>query len=193
MWNPWIGDNYCPRCLLLLGESQYHWRDKRNGALIRADADLPTELANCMIEAPCRPVSNTMKRLTQVICNAENPTTQQSRTAWNSIAYTNYVPVSVGEGAKPRPTRDAWRQASREWPQILERVKPRIVIVLGYTMWKNMSRTDLEVNDHVGGYRLKDNSLAMCWAAPHLARNKWKWTKYVSYIEKAIKERESYL
>ena len=188
MWKPWIGSGYQERRVLILGESFYNWREPDSGALITPENDMPLEIADCAMTNPEKPVSKFVDVITKAICNAVKPTVNQSQNAWNSIAYTNYIPVSVGEGAAPRPTREMWRQAELEWPSLLEAVRPRIVIVIGYTMWKRMGPTDPTISDYVGGYRLADGTLAMCWAAPHASRPRWKWGQYAAYIKRAEEE-----
>ncbi|GBQ91595.1 hypothetical protein AA23498_1228 [Acetobacter nitrogenifigens DSM 23921 = NBRC 105050] len=79
-----------------------------------------------------------MLKLTRALCNQTWPSPEDRQLAWQSVAFTNYVPVSVGYGARRRPAPAAWRQAADEWPDLLEKLSPRNIIILGLSLWDNM-------------------------------------------------------
>lgn len=96
--------------------------------------------------------------------DAYAPSLAEVAAAWESIAYTNYVPISVGDSSRMRPGDAAWKQADDEWPLVLARLKPRNIIVLGREMWRYMPTTQVIVSDDVQGYRLPNGGTAMCRA-----------------------------
>ena len=126
-------------------------------------------------------------KVCRAICRTDWPTVQQAQDAWQSVAFTNYIPTSVGEGPGIRPSDAAWKQAEREWPALLDRLKPRVIIVLGFAIWDYMPATDKAVDDKTQGYRLTDGSFAMCWATKHPSRGP-SWTWYADFIVKAEQE-----
>jgi hypothetical protein len=183
MWTPWIGSKYEQQKLLLLGESHYDWVDEETGILQRPEPDAPCMVVGESRVAPLKGAP-TMIKLTRALCNGESPSPEQAAEAWDGVAFTNYIPVSVGLGPRPRPSPVAWRQAAEQWHRILERLKPRVVIVLGLTMWNNMPETQVIESDLVQGYSLENGDTAMCYAINHPARGP-SWTEYAAFISKA--------
>ena len=47
------------------------------------------------------------------------------------MAFTNYVPVIAGIGARQRSSRAGWKQAEDEWPAFIERLRLSVIIMLG--------------------------------------------------------------
>lgn len=181
MWEPWVGSSYAQRRLLLLGESCYSWRE--DGELVHPQPDHPQMLAKWAMSEPNGSISF-LRKLTRGLCGVEAPTVQQSREAWESVAFTNYVPVAVGEGHSINPTRAHWNQAAQELPDLLNMLAPRVVIVLGKDMWRMMPKTQVVLGDFVQGYRLNDGSVSMCHVIAHPSRGP-SWTEYVSFIREA--------
>lgn len=118
MWEPWVGSGYGERCLLLLGESCYNWTSNGSEVLNYPQDDHPSIIVRDSQIAPLEG-SSTMIKLTQAICKVANPSIQQATDEWNKVAFTNYVPTTVGDGAKMRPRTSAWKQAEEEWPILL--------------------------------------------------------------------------
>ena len=181
MWNPWVGSRYCPRRLLLLGESHHDWVNKDSGIFHRPEADAPCMVVGESREAPLKGAP-TMIKLTRALCDSEALTPEQASEAWDTVAFTNYVPVSVGFGPHPAPNSAAWKQAEQEWPGVLELLKPRVVIVLGLRMWNKMPETQTVMSDLVQGYRLANGETAMCYAVRHPVRGGPGWEWYSAFI-----------
>ena len=181
MWQAWQGNRYRERRIMLLGESCYDWRE--DGTLVRPLPNHPINIVRDAIEGPPGS-SRFMTCLTRAVCGVEWPTTAQSSAAWHSVAFTNYVPVSVGEGAGVRPTPAAWQQAKDEWFQLLHSLRPKSVIVFGIDMWSKMPRTQHYTTDRIQGYDLADGSIATCYALVHPSspRGSLGWRRYADFI-----------
>ena len=181
MWTPWQGQNYEARRLLLLGESCYSWRE--NGELIHPQPDHPVMLAEWAMAEPNTSISF-LRKLTRALCGVEAPSIEQAQTAWQSVAFTNYVPVAVGEGHAANPDATAWARAASELPKLLNLLAPRIVIVLGRTMWNRMPETQVILGDYVHGYKLENGETTMCHVIAHPSRGP-SWTEYAAFIQNA--------
>jgi hypothetical protein len=73
-------------------------------------------------------------------------------------------------------SESAWEQARLEFPELLKRLKPKNVVVLGKDMWSKMPDTDVWLTDDVQGYALPGGGVAMCWAVRHPSRGlSWAW------------------
>lgn len=181
MWMPWQGQGYAARKLLLLGESCYSWRE--NGELIHPQPDHPVMLAEWAMAEPNTTIGF-LRKLTRALCGVETPTVEQAQAVWQSVAFTNYVPVAVGEGHAANPDRAAWAQAANELPDLLNMLSPRVVIVLGKDMWSRMPETQVIHGDLVQGYTLENGETAMCHVIAHPSRGP-SWTEYASFIRDA--------
>ena len=165
----------------MLGESCYNWVDPPGSGILHCPQ--PDHLIMIVNESMKNPVGNstTMNKLTRAVSNTENPTSPQAAEGWDCVAFTNYVPVTVGDGARRRPTKAGWQQAEEEWIPLLSRLKPSVVIVLGLTMWSRIPVTQTVQSPLVQGYRLDDGHLALCRATRHPS---WGpgWATYAAMI-----------
>ena len=184
MWIPWIDPNYKSQQLLLLGESCYDWTEK-DGTRYRPEPDHPIRIVKDSRKSP-RGHSATMIKLTRALCNCGEPTPEQASAAWDKVAFTNYVPVSVGDGASIRPDRSAWKQGKQEWETLLNEISPRLVIVLGLTLWNRMPKTQVVVSERVQGYRLKSGDISLCHAVHHPSFGP-SWTEYAALFANILK------
>jgi hypothetical protein len=195
MWTPWIGKHYHARNLLILGESCYSWQGA-NGTIEEPQPDHPKMLVETQLNDPPEPIPF-MVKLTRAICSEQAPSVDRARVAWGSAAFTNFVPVCVGFGPGTRPSDLAWRQAAEEWSALLDALRPRNVIVLGFATWWGLPKADMAVNDdkpfssdresvteRMRGYILGDGSIARCWSHWY-PRAGASWTSIRDAITKA--------
>lgn len=172
MWDPWKGRDYEVARLLLLGESAYSWmQDGKEVHPTPWHSILTVEEA--VTDFPTTPFAI---MLTRGVTGKANPTRQDREAGWARVAFTNYVPGTVGGAARIRPSLELWAQAKAEFPDLLRKLRPKNVIVLGKTMWEMMPDTQLWLTADVQGYSLDDDSMALCWAVPHPSAGlSWEW------------------
>lgn len=103
-WNPYKGEYYHKTRLLLLGESAYSWRDKRND-LQHPSLNLPTELVTDQINY-FPSYARFMPCLTRALAGEKWPCREWRCYGWNLVAFTNYVNGTVGEGSGTSPDRN---------------------------------------------------------------------------------------
>ncbi len=163
---PWRGRDYDTTRLLLLGESAYSWRDARTGEVRNPSGTHAIELVREALDR-FETATAFVKVLTRGLAAEESPSAERIRAAWDGMAFINYVPGSVGDGARQRPSGEMWTLAKEAFPALLGDLTPRTVVVLGKTMWGQMPECDLWLTDDVQGYRLQNGSVAMCWAINH--------------------------
>lgn len=182
MFEPWIGRDYKRSRLLLLGESAHSWM--AGGELVHPSPRHSIELVDETI-ADFSNATAFMKSLTRGVAGEESPNKAACEAAWNRVAFTNYVPVTVGDAGRVRPTDEMWETAREEFPALLDRLKPRTVIVLGLEMWGKMPDARIFITNDVQGYRLKDGGIAMCWAVNHPTAG-LSWRRLASAIPFAV-------
>ena len=180
-FKPWIGEHYDETGLLMLGESAYSWLDENNKLRDPGD-DLPTEMVNEVLD-DFRSTNDMrfMKTLSRGLAGEEEPSKERLYHSWHRVAFTNYVGGTVGEGPRERPTSAMWKAAECAFTNILNRLQPRRIIVLGKTMWSKMPDTDVYITDDVQGYHLEDGSVAVCWALHHPSA-RLSWTRLADTI-----------
>jgi dihydrofolate reductase len=124
---------------------------------------------------------------TRRIYGLESPTAEQARTAWASVASTNYVPGTVGEGSETRRASQQWRTAREEWPQLFAAIESRRVVVMGLTMWKKVPSAHIVLNDKIKTYTLPNGYMVLCFRTYHpAAGHSWQ------YLADAIAQAEHY-
>ncbi len=58
--------------------------------------------------------------------------------AWDHIAFYNFIQVLVSKKARVRPTHEMWESAKLPLLQVLDKLKPDIILVLGMELAKNL-------------------------------------------------------
>ncbi len=179
MIEPWVGAEYWKTGLLLLGESVYLL--EKDGVLVDRGPRHAIHLVEDCFDNP-HLFRGFIATVSRGICGVPDPSPTHLREAWSRVAFTNYVATPVGIGASTRPSEPQWAAAKAEFPALLERLKPRRIIVLGKTMWSRMPGVDLMYTDDVQGYRLSDGSMAVCWALHHPSRG-LSWRTLAAVIQ----------
>lgn len=183
---PWVGEYYDKIKLLLLGESAYSWQDE-NDQWRHPTPNHPMEMVKEVLDD----FENAndmrfMKTLSRGLAGEEKPSKERLHYAWQRVAFTNYVGGTVGEGPRERPTSAMWKAAEAAFDSdILNKLRPQRIIVLGKTMWSKMPDTDVYMTDDVQSYQLKDGSVAVCWALHHPSA-RLSWTRLADTIYFAL-------
>jgi len=180
MWNPWIGQRYQEGGLLLLGESCYDWHDEETGELRTPPVDHPSNSVRYVQQCFSKS-SGTMRKLSRALCRCVAPSEEQAIDAWNEVAFTNFVPVSVGFGPKLRPSPAAWELARKEWPELLHEVKPRLVIVFGRGMWARLPQPHETETNYVRRYVYANKIDAVCHGTYHPSFGP-SWVEFANLI-----------
>ena len=164
-WTPWIGPAYDQRRLLILGESFYLLEDER-GVLSPPAKDQPVKLVTDAFEGDAyRYRFNRM--IVRALAGREELAEDDWRTAWNDVAFTNYVTTVVDGRARARPDGEAWALAARAWPSLLACLRPRAIVVLGKAIWNNMPPEGYDATDET--YRVPNGERAFCISLRHPA------------------------
>ena len=128
---PWVGARYFAQGfggtkILLLGESHYSSKpeDSKNPELTRM---IVTEHA--LGQKPLR-FFKTLPALIAGVNRRGDLTAGQYKLAWNSLSFYNYV-QDLLPAARHRPTPAMWENASKPFADILNMLKPDVVLIAG--------------------------------------------------------------
>jgi hypothetical protein len=177
MREPYLGTSFKDRRLLLLGESCYSWIDEGTSERCHPQLDHPSLTVCWAIQDVPRTDHPMCQMMTRGLCGEYAPSLEARRAAWASVAFTNYIPVTVGVGSRVRPKKAHWEMASNEWRDLLARTRPRNIVVIGKQLWDHLPDGDDKVDDiaKVAVYRLTDNSPVTCrWMYHPAAGGSWK-------------------
>jgi hypothetical protein len=96
--------------------------------------------------------------------------------------------MSIGTGARARPTRAHWNEGCRHFWKLLETLRPAKIIVTGLTAWNQMPHTHVQRGKSIQAYKLNDGSLAWCLALPHPSNKKdgFKWQRVQTRLQKFL-------
>jgi hypothetical protein len=143
MRNPFVGERYAERRILILGESSWgtgmedasyvaHWLEhpkflEHPGCSICAQVggsqykrDTLNDALTTMMLWYRKP--NDTKR--------RSPTDAERRMLWSLIAFGNFVTREMRVRVKDRPDEPDWREAADSFPAELKELKPRVCLVL---------------------------------------------------------------
>lgn len=133
---PWIGENYeTPKILpyrtLIVGESNYTENPSQFDAHI---------VINCVGDDLAGDDPNGFGRfatkLRRIIFGPDNDMGPSE--FWPHVAFYNFVQFLVGDAARQRPTDQMWRDSVPAFVQVVEKLNPERILVLGLKNWKNL-------------------------------------------------------
>jgi hypothetical protein len=156
----WIGSGYSQSAnrILVLGESWY-------GDVEPLAVYVPRWVRGEVID-------NTFARIFNAAsgCHTESASQEQRTAWWNSIAFYNFVPGSVGASRSDRPSPAAYIAAAGPLAVVLDQLRPRGVWILGkgqaeYSVGVvERSGIACEVSTHPTGYGVRSEELKGSWA-----------------------------
>ena len=137
---PSIGPLYCSgltdgKRVLLLGESHYG-SDAEAVALGR---QCTTHNFDDYQTCDLSPGNRFWGKLQRIVTRNAAPTAQESNSAWKHIAYANFVQEFVGDGPRQRPSRDQWKTGQPALTELVHRLRPHALLVLGRATWNHIT------------------------------------------------------
>jgi hypothetical protein len=148
-FEPWIGDHYqqapLGKRILILGESHYDWdsdnpiNDKPDTTSIVIQKQLDGDYTKAF-----------WTHIAKAFLN-HNPTLDEKREFWHSVAFYNYVQSSAGFGARVTPSSDQWTSSEPAFFEILEALQPQLMVVLGYRLWERLPNANCEAGQKIPG------------------------------------------
>lgn len=175
----WIGAHFHETRFMLLAESTYTWIE--DGIEYVPGLGHSTEIVEHVIKNP-EQASRSMVTITRALCNNANPTLEQRQTAWAAVAFNNFVPGSVGIGARRRPSPEAWAHAQVSFLATLPQPRPTRLLVLGRANWNHLPWEHWDQASM--SYILHDGTQILTSPVAHPAAIGMSWSK----LHDAIKQ-----
>ncbi|MGA3172549.1 MAG: hypothetical protein ABSE62_16225 [Chthoniobacteraceae bacterium] len=139
---PWRGENYdigrSGKRILILGESHYNWDSNYR---IEDDPEVTKRIIKEQIDE-----TFTAKFWTNIAIMflGKKPTPEEKRDFWHSVAFYNYVQYSAGEKPRIAPGADKFENSEPAFYEVLDTLKPQLLVVLGYRLWEHVPGTGWE-------------------------------------------------
>ncbi len=175
----WIGSEFHRTRFMLLAESTYDWEE--DGQMYVPDLDHSTGIVEHAIGS-FEEASRSMMTLTRALCANAAPSQEERVAAWAMVAFNNFVPGSIGFGARIRPSREAWDHARVSFLQTLPSPRPTRLLVLGKANWNNLPWDHWDQSTQT--YRLPDGSCILVDHTAHPAAVGMSWAKLHEAIER---------
>ena len=166
-FTPWIGDNYWSghrfgKRVLVLGEAHYTW-----------DEGMPPLPSNLTIQCIEEQISGEgtyafWTKIAIAFLN-EHPSVEDKKEFWHSVSFYNYIQESVGLGPRVRPTEEMWENAREPFDEVLSKLCPQFIAVLGYELWDALPADGSE-GPRVRDAKGHDEPL---WRYPHPEGEAW--------------------
>ena len=141
-FNPWIGNNYSQAPLgkkvLVLGESHYDWEQD---SPIDHSPTVTNEVISEQLDGHYTKAFWT--HITITFLN-KLPTLDDKREFWHAVSFYNYVQQSAGMGARVPPSSEMFQASEPAFFEVLESLKPEVVVVLGYRLWQRLPKQTTE-------------------------------------------------
>jgi hypothetical protein len=138
-FEPWIGKNYSEGLdglrLLVLGES--HWGPKRWEY---------SEFTRDVLKRECFEKRDRfftfIAKLARGVPPGEYLEDDEREDFWNRVAFYNYVPSIVRDRPRHRPSEDQWKAAPTQLRDVLKKLKPHAILVLGKELWWRLNEQE---------------------------------------------------
>lgn len=115
---------------MVLGESHYEWLEEQT---------LAADWTQQSIENDITGKKHRFRTRVAAVFLGHSPSSPEERGAfWHSVAFTNYIPVSVGKGAKTRPDEKMWAAAIPRFAALITEHAPDFLLVLGHELWRRV-------------------------------------------------------
>lgn len=139
--HPWVGGRYLkPENLkhrtLLLGESNYTESEKFNYELVINCVKDDISKGQLGVERDTTGFCRFSTKIRRIIFG---PNEQLHPSEfWNDVAFYNFVQTLVGNHARQRPTPEMWRESISAFEEVVSRLSPERILVLGKANWQNL-------------------------------------------------------
>ena len=144
---PWIGKNYRPtgfagKRILALGES--HYCENASDATEDINRKVIADLFDPQSEHEA--YKNTYTKFAKALLGCRALTFEDKERFWNSVAFYNYVQFPM---SRPRmvPSRGNFKNSEAAFFEVLEMLRPDIVIVWGHRLYNNLPQGGLQGDD----------------------------------------------
>lgn len=124
-------------------------------------------------------------KLQRIATRNTDPTAKESNSAWERIAYANFVQEFVGDGPRQRPSRDQWKTGQPALTEIVHRLRPHAVLVLGRETWNHITEGQAADEPPIQTPGRPDRSI---WLMPHedgYAKSTWIYHPATEYDSNA--------
>lgn len=144
---PWVGENYMAegfagRRVLALGESHYCAKASDSAPGITRDVILGLLDEDAEFEQ----YMNTYTKFAKAMLGADTLTFEDKRRFWNSIAFYNYVQKPM-PAARIAPSKEDFSASAESFFDVLEELRPEVVIVWGSRLYNNLPRGGMQGDD----------------------------------------------
>ena len=173
-FQPWIGEHYHEADLyglriLLLGESHYGKGDEDSSFTKRVVKKWGQDNHNRFFTKIAKFILNQGK--------GGNLSTAKRRAFWEQVAFYNYVQEIVGAKARIRPTREMWKRSQEAYYEVLQHLKPDLVVILGKQLARNLPApldgiTMCKVNHPSSGFKYESHVQSLVDAIDEAKRRK---------------------
>ena len=144
---PWIGKHYSTtgfggKRILVLGES--HYCDKSSDATEDITRKVIADLFDP--QSGHEAYKNTYTKFAEALLGRNCLSFEYKERFWNSIAFYNYVQVPM-TGARVAPSQKDFKESEAAFFDVLETLRPDIVIVWGSRLYNNLPQGGLQGDD----------------------------------------------
>lgn len=144
---PWIGEHYyktgfAGKRILVLGESHYCQN------VSDASEDITRRVIMDLFDSTSEheAYKNTYTKFAQALLGRGELSFADKELFWNSVAFYNYVQVPIS-GPRVAPTRENFRNSEAAFFEVIEMLRPDIIIVWGHRLYNNLPNGGLQGDD----------------------------------------------
>lgn len=190
---PYIGPRYGTSSpfhlrILILGESHY------------CDPPLTREFTKGVVQAAIDGDKSPSLRFFARTVGAfmGGPQDLESRRRFlETVAFYNFVQESAGTGPRIRPSLEMWKRATPLFVEVLDRLNPQFVLVLGKELWRHLSlpfspgpviKLSDDLTSETRSYRSASGLTTLFFPINHPSSPGWSYKKWCPCVKAALEQ-----
>lgn len=142
-FKPWIGNHYengiDNRKILILGESHYCCNPGEcDGCVDQTNEIILKQIDEHRADYESNPFYTKLAKLFLRKGKGENISLNEKKLFWNSVAFYNYIQMSVGEEPRIAPSEEMFEKSWEIFQKLIEAITPDFILIVSQRLWNGL-------------------------------------------------------
>jgi hypothetical protein len=142
-FRPWIGSDYengfNRKKILILGESHYCCNPGEcDGCIDQTNEIIKKQIDESRDDFESNRFYTKLAKLFLGKVVGQHISLDEKISFWNSVAFYNYIQMSVGNNAGIAPTEEMFEKSWESFQRLIEEIKPDFILIVSQRLWEGL-------------------------------------------------------